>query len=86
VRTVREHAVFRTEKTGLSVLTGIINGQRRPWRNPEVKLEQPCGRDDMVLEGGNYAGQRGLYGSRGSRIRMASDGVVNAHGEITCVI
>jgi hypothetical protein len=39
VHIVMEHAGIKTEKAGLSVLTGIIDGRRRPWQNSEVEFE-----------------------------------------------
>jgi hypothetical protein len=50
VRTLRGHAGLRTEKEGLLVLTRIIDGRWRPWRNSEVDFQQPGGRDYVVLE------------------------------------
>jgi hypothetical protein len=89
-RTGKGRCMGRTGNAVLSMITGINHRRRPPWLNFELEFGQPGGRDEMVVEGENGAGHRGLnrWGGKLFRqdINKTSNGVVNAPGEIVGVI
>jgi hypothetical protein len=64
----------------------IINGWGRPWRNYELEFRAAWwqrwgGAWEKIMRSIGI-----IWTRRRGRLRMASDGVVNAHGQVTCMI